>query len=95
MISNTELSWLGYAHQEIVGKLKFKDILSQKSSQIFEESILRFKESGKSENIEFELDRKDGTRFTVIMNANAAKSSSGTLAKRCSTIFELNDRKKA
>ncbi len=38
-INETELSWLGYTHAELVGKMKFQDLLTDESKRIFEQEL--------------------------------------------------------
>ena len=38
-INETELSWLGYTHAELVGKKKFQDLLTEESKKIFEQNF--------------------------------------------------------
>ncbi len=94
-INNTELLWLGFTRDEIIGKIRFTDVLSKKSADSFKENLRQFKENGKIENLELELIRKDGSSFPIIMNANAMKDSAGIFAMRRSTIFDITDRIKA
>jgi PAS domain-containing protein len=44
-INHTELSWLGYSKDEIIGK-KFSDVITPKSIDVFKENFSRFKERG-------------------------------------------------
>ena len=60
-INETELSWLGYTHAELVGKKKFQDLLTDESKRIFEQSFPRAKTEGRLKDLELEMVRKDGT----------------------------------
>jgi PAS domain S-box-containing protein len=93
-INQTELSWLGYEHDELVGKKKFADIIRPAALQHFMDSYARFKEAGYVKDLEFELVRKDGTTFPVILNATAIYGSDGRYLASRTTLFDATERKR-
>ena len=93
-INNTELSWLGYSREEIIGKKKFTDIITASSVEFFYKSFPIFKERGWIKDLEFEMIRKDGSTFPVLLNATAGRDESGNLMSR-STIMDNTQRKQA
>jgi PAS domain S-box-containing protein len=94
-INQTELSWLGYSREEIIYKLSFNDILTEKSQQIFRHSFSEFKQTGEVHDLEFELIRKDGGTFPVILNSTAITTPDGKYSKSRSTVIDNTERKKA
>ncbi len=92
-INDTELAWLGYTREEIVGQKKFSDLLTKHSLPSFEVNFPRFKEVGRVHDLEFELIRKDGTILPVMLNAIAIKDRSGNYLTSRSTIFDISERK--
>ena len=94
-INDTELSWLGYSRDEVIGKKRFPDLLTPGSLQVFEESFPRFKESGWAQNLEFEMVRKDGSAMPVLMSATAVSDAQGRYVMSRSTVFDVTDRKRA
>lgn len=94
-INQTELNWLGYTREEVIHKLNFKDILTDKSKQIFKNSFAEFLKTGIVRDLEFELIRKDGAAFPVILNSTAIKTSDGVYLKSRSTVTDNTERKKA
>ncbi len=94
-INDTELSWLGYSRDEVVGKKRFPDLLAPGSLQVFEESFPRFKQSGWAQNLEFEMVRKDGSALPVLMSATAVSDAEGRYVMSRSTVFDVTDRKRA
>ncbi|HYR05300.1 MAG TPA: diguanylate cyclase, partial [Gallionella sp.] len=94
-INDTELSWLGYTRDEIVGKMKWIDLLPQESQRVFCENFPRFKEDGSLRDLEMEVIRKDGTVFTVLINASAIYDSSGNYVMSRSMVFDITERKAA
>ena len=94
-MNDTELQWLGYAQEEVIGKLTFADILTQKSRRVFAENFSRFKGSGVVRDLEYELVRKDGTVFPVLVGASAIRDREGNLLMSRSTVYDMTEKKRA
>ncbi|MCB9452798.1 MAG: PAS domain S-box protein [Anaerolineaceae bacterium] len=94
-MNDTELKWLGYTNEEVVGKLRFKDIITPDCMQRFAENFPLFKERGWMNDIEFELIRKDGSIMQVLLSATALYDEDGSFIASRSTAFDITDRKQA
>ncbi len=94
-INDTELSWLGYSRAEMIGKIKFGDLLTPASLQNFKENFPRFKERGWVKDLFFEMVRKDGSLLPVLLSATAVKDAEGRYLMSRSTIIDYSDRKQA
>jgi PAS domain S-box-containing protein len=98
-INQTLLGWLGYSFDEVVGKMKFEELLSPASRQKFlsdfERDFEQYKKVGHVNNLEFEFLRKDNSTFTVILNSIAIFDEAGNFIKSRSTVFDNTERKKA
>lgn len=92
-INDTELKWFGYTREEVIGKLKFTDLLTPESLLTFQEKFSQFKQRGWVHELEFKMRRKDGTTFPVLLSATAIKDEDGNFIKSRSTIFDITDRK--
>lgn len=92
-INHTELAWLGFSRDEVIGKLRFPDLLTPSSLQTFQENFPRFKQNGYVHDLEFELKRKDGSLLPVLLSATAIYDPSGRYVMSRSTLFDLTDRK--
>jgi two-component system sensor histidine kinase EvgS len=92
-INNTELKWLGYTRDELIGKRGFADLLTPASSETFKSSFPVFMKQGELSNLEFEMTRKDGSTFFVSLNATAIYDADGKFLKSRSTLFDITDRK--
>ena len=87
-INATELSWLGYAPEEIVGKKNVTDVLTPESVDAFRANFPGFKEQGWLRDLLLDMVRKDGSLLHVIVNATAVLDADGTYLMSRSTIFE-------
>ena len=94
-INDTELQWLGLIREEVVGKIRFADLLTPASNKIFQEIYPHFKERGWAHDLEFEIARTDGTSLFVLLNATAIKDTAGHFIMSRSTMFDITDRKRA
>lgn len=92
-INDTELRWLGYSREEVVDKLKFSDVITAESLQTFRQNFPLFKARGWINDLEFEMVRRDGTTFTVVLSATAIKDAEGNYVSSRSTLFDITDRK--
>ena len=94
-INSTEATWLGYAREEIVGRLTFRDVLTPESQRRFEETFPLFKSRGWIQNVEFDLIRRDGSILPVSLSATAVFGSDGGFVMSRSTMFDITDRRRA
>ena len=92
-INNTELTWLGYSHDEVVGKMKWTDLISPESKKAFDENFPIFMKRGYLSDMEFDVIRKDGTMFTGLIHATAIYDAEGNYLMSRSTLFDITDRK--
>jgi PAS domain S-box-containing protein len=92
-INDTELRWLGYNRDEVVGKMKFSDFITTDSLRTFETNFPIFKTQGWIRDLEFEMIRKDGTILPVLLSASAIKDNNGNYVMSRSTVFDITERK--
>ncbi len=93
-INDTQLDWLGYTREEILGRKKFSELISSESKHIFTQNFPIFKERGWVNNLEFELCRKDGSILPINLNSAAVKDADGNFVMSRSTLFDISDRKR-
>ena len=91
-INETELRWLGYSRNEILGKKKFTDVISKEDVRAFEMNFATLKETGSVRDLEFRMVRKDGTLLPVLLSATAVKDSTGKFKLSRSTVFDVTER---
>ncbi|BCB28669.1 hypothetical protein SKTS_35550 [Sulfurimicrobium lacus] len=94
-INDTELGWLGYAREEIVGRTRFSDLLSPESVRIFDENYRAFMQRGWVKDLEYQLIRKDGSLLPVLLSATTIRDEDGNYLMSRSTMFDITVRKRA
>jgi len=94
-INDTELKWLGYTREEVVGKMKLSDLLTPTGREVYERTFPVLKERGWLADIETELVCKDGTVLPVLLNSTAIRDEKGGFAASRTTLFDITDRKRA
>lgn len=97
-INQTLLNWLGYQREEVIGKLKFEDLLTHQSREIFLESFEKdfekYKREGIVNGLEFNFLRKDGSEFPVVVNSMAVFDEQGQFLQSRTTVFDNTERVK-
>jgi PAS domain S-box-containing protein len=94
-INNTEVEWLGYTRDEVIGRLKFSDIMTAESQVKFLETFPHFIKQGRVEGLEYELVWRDGTSLPVLLNATAITDDAGNFLMSRATVFDISERKEA
>ena len=94
-INDTELRWLGYSREEVVGKKTFADLLAPASRHLFLEEFPGFRRRGWVQDLEFDLVRKDGAILSVLLNATAITGPDGAYLYSRSTVTDVTRRLKA
>jgi PAS domain S-box-containing protein len=94
-INETELQWLGYNRDEIVGKKRFTEVISKRSLETFHDNFPQFKVRGWVRDLEFEMVRKDGTILPVLLSASAVTDPDGHYVMSRSTVYDITEPKRA
>jgi len=94
MMNNTELNWLGYTREEVMG-MQLNEFLTEKSKQNFEEEFPAFKQRGWLKDMELEFLRKDGSAFPILINAVANYDERSNFIMSRATVFDNTERKAA
>jgi len=75
-INNTELRWLGYAREEVIGR-PITDFLTPETVQLFKANYPEFLAKGYINDLQFEFVRKDGSRIRGLVAATADFDAEG------------------
>jgi PAS domain S-box-containing protein len=98
-INTTLLKWIQYKRDELIGKMKFEDLLEPQSRAdfltTFPEDFEKYKQDGYVNDLEFELLRKDKTTFPVIVSSLLTFDEKGEFKGSRTTVSDNTQRKKA
>lgn len=94
-VNQTLLDWIGLSSEEIVEKKKFHDILSVGGKLYYQMVILPLlNRQGFVNEINFDIDLKNGTAFPSLVNAINIKGNDGKTIAVQATVLKITDRKK-
>ncbi|MDD5304489.1 MAG: PAS domain S-box protein, partial [Elusimicrobia bacterium] len=94
-VNDTELEWLGYRRDELVGLKKFGDLLTPASLKVFRAEFPDFKKRGWVRGLEFDMVRKDASILPVLLSATAAQDEAGRFVMSRATITDITERKRS
>lgn len=89
-INQTELDWLGYEKEEIIGKKKFIEIITSEGREVFKQNYPAFIKRGWVKDLEFTLIHKDGSLRPVLVSATAIKDKNGQYLMSRSTLYDIS-----
>ena len=92
-INDTELAWLGYARDDVVGRLHFPNLLAEPSRAAFWIHYPHFLETGSIGDLELDMLRKDGTALPVVLSATLVCDEQGQVLASRGTVFDNTERK--
>lgn len=94
-MNDTELRWLGYAREEVIGVMNFRDLLEPASQTVFDRNFEAFKRRGEVRNLEFELRGRQGQTMPVLLTATAIRDAEGRYIGSRSAVFDISQRRSA
>lgn len=98
-VNSTLLRWLQYTRDELIGKMKFEDLLEPQCKAdflyTFPEDFEKYKQAGCVNDLEFEYIRKDKTTFPVIVSSLLTFNEKGEFTGSRTTVSDNTQRKKA
>jgi two-component system, cell cycle sensor histidine kinase and response regulator CckA len=91
-VNQTELNMLGYSRAELLGQMKFSDLLTPESQQTFQSMFPVFKQQGWIRDVEFQMIHKNGDRLPVSLSATAIYDPAGNFQMSRSVMLDISDR---
>lgn len=92
-MNNTELGWLGYTRDEVVGKMNITSVVAPEEHRDYRENFASFLRQGYVRNIRHTFVRKDGSRFRVLLNATAIYDNKGKYVMSRGVTYLISDDK--
>lgn len=90
-INTTELLWLGYRSDEVVGLRKFTEFLTPEGVATFANNYPQFIARGRDDNLRFDLVRRDGSLLPVLISETAIYDESGQFIMSRSIVLDLSE----
>jgi PAS domain S-box-containing protein len=94
-MNRTELGWLHYTGEEIVGRRRMADLLPADERASFAVHFDRLKETGRLRDAELDLQRSDGRLMPVHLSAAAVYDAAGGFAKALAVVTDRTELKLA
>lgn len=94
-INDTELSWLGYAREEIVRKVRLSELMMEHCQDDFKAAFMSLREGAHIRDLQLDLRRKDGSVLPVLLSATALLDANRRFLASRATVFDITRRKLA
>ena len=93
-INDTELRWIGYTREEVVGKMHIGELLTEESKNIMIQTAHRASTEGSSADREYETIRKDGSSIHLLIHEIPIRSPSGELQGYQLCAVDISEQKR-
>ena len=93
-VNQAWLDVLGYARDEVIGR-SFAEFLTPQHRELFRQRFPRFKEIGRVSGVEFEMIRKDGTRFLASFDGRIGRNEQGEFLRTHCILQDVTERRRA
>jgi PAS domain S-box-containing protein len=94
-VNDTELEWLGYTREEMLGGMRAFDLLAPHCRQVFTENFPKLMSVGEVRDLEADFVCKDGSFLPVLINARGFYDAQGRFQHSLSTVLDNRERKRA
>jgi PAS domain S-box-containing protein len=93
-INDTELNWLGYTREELIGKPY--SIIANPQNQKFDlkNSFEAYKKDGSIQSLPVELTRKDGSNMSVLISSGAIYNEDNTFIMTRTVVVDVSEQKR-
>lgn len=93
-INDTELKWIGFKREDVVGKMKFIDVLDEPSAEIVKKNFPQFKKNGEVRELRLNMKHKKGFITPVSLSAIAIYDEHDEYVSSRSTVFDVSMQEK-
>jgi PAS domain S-box-containing protein len=93
-INQTELNWLGYTREEIIGKMRLADLQETFSKEQFLQDFKDNLQGNGVKNLEMNLRRKDGSILPVLINGSMIRDKNGNFKHTRTTLTDFSEQRK-
>jgi len=85
----------GYSRDELIGKVRLRDLLTPASQQVFAHRFPVFLQQGHLQNVDLEIVCKNGSVLPVRVNATAMTDAQGRFIMSRSVVYDRTEPQKA
>lgn len=93
-MNGTELSWLGYTREEVVGRLRLADLMTPHGAAEFDAIFPQLIASRQPWTVEWEMRRRDGSSLAFLVNAEGIWDAAGRFLRNRATVIDITERKR-
>lgn len=93
-INPTWCNMMGYSRDKVIGK-SFADFLTPDGVELMKQRLPQFIEKGFIKNVEFEMIRKDGSRFEIELNGRIGYDKDDNFQQTHCILYDVSERKRA
>ncbi|MDP2264445.1 MAG: PAS domain S-box protein [Hydrogenophaga sp.] len=94
-INQTMLDWLGYAREEVVGRMDIFQLIDPDWRELATRRLMQLRETGRSQPMEIQIRRRDSTRFHALLSSNSVQAADGQFLHSNTTVVDISERKAA
>jgi PAS domain S-box-containing protein len=94
-VNDTELDWLGYSRDEVVGKMNFREFMLPKQAELLDARMSKILKDDALEAVEYEMRRRDGSTFFALLSSSAVRDENGQFLRSNTTVVDITRRKAA
>ncbi len=92
-VNKAWLECLGYTHDEVAGRW-FGDFIVPEERELFLIRFARFKEAGEARDVEWILQRKDGSTLVISISGKAEYNPDGSFRQSYCVFHDITERKR-
>ncbi|MFO1418171.1 MAG: PAS domain S-box protein [Methylotetracoccus sp.] len=92
-VNDTELAMLGYAREELIGRVPFAELVAPGCRQTFEDALAGLARTGELRDVELDLKTRSGRLLPVVLSATAPGGSGDRDGAMRSILFDNTERK--
>ncbi len=93
-MNDTELQWLGYDKEGIVGQMTIFDLQEESARERGKAALERLMRDGELRNFEISMIRKDGSSLPILLQSHAVYGTDGRFVLARSVCIDITDRKR-
>ncbi|MCB0689241.1 MAG: PAS domain S-box protein, partial [Saprospiraceae bacterium] len=93
-MNDTELKWLGYQREEVIGKKKLIDLIPADAGALVEEINQKLIREGGFDSLQLHMLCRNGSLFEVLMSSRPTFDDAGHLLYSRSAVMDYSERKK-